>query len=190
VPIIGELYSFGGFTSEGHKYFDSRICGALSRVTFGPPILNVEKMLALADAGILSFELGPSPKVNTPKGKAYFELESSIDNFKANVNVLLDARIARPNWESGSSPFFRSIYKKGLGRPFSNEGYMPGCCEINRSGQLISEAGKPDPDIFLIGTPTEGITFDNDTLSRKRNNFTEHWAKNVLQSLLKLPVEK
>jgi hypothetical protein len=37
----------------------------------------------------------------------------------------------------------------------------------------------------MYGTPTEGVTFDNDTLSRKRNNFASHWAQDIAALLLK-----
>lgn len=33
--------------------------------------------------------------------------------------------------------------------------------------------------ISLYGTPTEGLTLDNDTLSRKRNDFASQWAQDV-----------
>lgn len=44
-------------------------------------------------------------------------------------------------------------------------------------------------DIAVTGTPTEGITFDNDTLSRNRNSFVDGWAEYISKEYAKSEIE-
>jgi hypothetical protein len=75
-----------------------------------------------------------------------------------------------------------------LVRPFTNNNsgfYNPGSFDIDSKGRAYARGGPIQENITMYGTPTEGVTFDNDTLSRKRNNFASHWAQDIAALLLK-----
>ena len=98
------------------------------------------------------------------------------------IDYLINARIPRNNGNQTPSPLYQSILKKGIGRKFLNTGggaYKPGSLEIDDRKRVIAKDGSVQKGIALYGTPTEGLTLDNDTLSRKRNNFASHWAEEV-----------
>ena len=83
---------------------------------------------------------------------------------------------------------YQNLIKNGLVRAFQNKlntSYTPGCVDINENGNAINAHGKVDSHITFYGTPTEGITCDNDTLSRSRNNFATIWAKQTCNTILK-----
>ena len=79
------------------------------------------------------------------------------------------------------------LKQEGLIKEYENKGissYKPGCLDINKCGNPIDINGKVNIDFTFYGTPTEGITFDNDTLSRTRNDFASMWAKKVYDEAL------
>ncbi|MBS9523380.1 FAD/NAD(P)-binding protein [Litoribacter alkaliphilus] len=179
---LGRIYNFGGFSSDSQRALD-KLNGSLCRVTYGPPVANMEKILALVDAGIISFELGPSPNFEIDKTRPKPMLSGSKFPFSIEVDTLIDARMARPDFRQGLNPLMKKLYTEGLLKPFYNGEYAPGCFEISKEGAAIDSTGIPNPSLHLAGTPTEGITFDNDTLSRYRNNLTSSWAKSVISIL-------
>ena len=61
--------------------------------------------------------------------------------------------------------------------------YETGGIEIDPNGNAINSEGKIEQNISLYGTPTEGVTHDNDTLSRSRNNFASVWARKVSEHI-------
>jgi len=55
--------------------------------------------------------------------------------------------------------------------------------DLTREANPIDKAGNVIKNMTVYGTPTEGVTFDNDTLSRSRNDFSSIWAKQAVKSL-------
>ncbi|MDF1740072.1 MAG: FAD/NAD(P)-binding protein [Verrucomicrobiales bacterium] len=171
-PGFRRLYEFGGLTPSSHREFDRKWSGILSRQSFGPPPENAEKLLALTGAGILRFDFSRSPRVESTKEG--FALSSDNESTKAHYHI--NATIPGNRGDTPSlSPLYRSLLESGAGQLFRNGDYSPGCLKIDREGQLIAANGSRSP-IHLYGTPTEGIVFDNDTLSRDANNFADSWA--------------
>ena len=72
-------------------------------------------------------------------------------------------------------------------RPFQNvdaeNSYFTGGIDLTENGNPIDEEGKVIDNITVYGTPTEGVTFDNDSLSRSRNDFGSIWAKNAVKAI-------
>lgn len=181
-PLISPLYEFGGFTPLSQKLFEKQYYGRFSRVTFGPPIENMEKIVALAKASIIQFVLGASPIVTCDRESGKFKLESDNPPYAVQVDCLIDARIAKPTLRDGSSEIYSNLILRNIAAPFINHNYTPGCVNISADGYIIDPEGNPNSRIALTGTPTEGATLDNDTLSRTRNNFVSKWAKSVITS--------
>jgi len=181
-PLIGPLYEFGGFTPASQKIFEKQYYGKFSNVTFGPPIENMEKIVALAKASIIKFSLGPSPQVHCSEDSGKYRIESNCSSFVKEVDCLIDARIAKPNLKEGASELFSKLIQRNLASPYKNKTYVPGCLNISPQGYLISAEGEVNYRIALTGTPTEGATLDNDTLSRTRNNLVSGWAKEIYRT--------
>jgi len=182
-PLISPLYEFGGFTPSSQKAFEQQYYGKLSRVTFGPPIENMEKIVALAKNSILQFVIGPSPIVSCIKKSGKFRIECENPILAVEADCLIDARIAKPSLREGSSEIYRNLIQRNIASPFLNQNYSPGCVNISSDGYILDPEGNPNIRIALTGTPTEGATLDNDTLSRTRNNFVSKWANSVITSI-------
>ncbi|WP_300023018.1 FAD/NAD(P)-binding protein [uncultured Maribacter sp.] len=187
-PIFNELYSFGGLDAGSHKKFDVYYFGLFNRLSYGPPIKNMQKMLALSKAGILDFSYAKSANVSHNNYDGNFRL--SIKNQQETVvDYLVNATISRAKEGKFRNELYQNLLENGIIREFENKlntKYRPGCIEINKEGNAIDKNGHANPNISFYGTPTEGITCDNDTLSRTRNDFATIWAKSVCKEILRI----
>ncbi len=191
--LFCDLYSFGGFTPESQRYFDRSIRGKLNRVTFGPPVESAEKMYALVESGILNFGAARSPNLSMDEKSGAFILESGQRSLRHHVQYLVDARIPKMSLADDCSKLFRKLLNRGLITTFINratqEAYQTGAVNITPEGFVIDNQGNVNSGIAVTGTPTEGITFDNDTLSRNRNNFVNSWAEYISKEYAKPETE-
>lgn len=170
------LYSFGGLTANAHREFDTMFRSKLNRISYGPPLQNAQKVLALMEHGIVDMNFAVAPQV-----RKLFQGWSVIgpDQRELIADILIDARIPNNGSLSTWSGLFRGMRESGLIREYINQGkksYSTACPEIDRCGRAVGLDGHVDEGLTLYGTPTEGMTYDNDTLSRERNNFASAWA--------------
>ncbi len=181
---FNELYKFGGLLPQSQKIFLEKYAGQLNRLSYGPPIENMRKIDALAEAGLIDFSYSQNP---TLAQKDKFALV--MQNGKSiETDILIDARIPKVQLHRCAGELFENMMKQGLIHPYVNrqEGkldYRPGCLSINEKGHPVDESGLTNTALTFSGTPTEGLTYDNDTLSRKRNDFVSEWAIELTESL-------
>src|SRR5690606_24060814 len=102
----------------------------------------------------------------------------SIGQKETRIDYLINARIPRKSCRENT--MFESLIKNNIGREFINEDYSTGTIHIDNIGKVVNSK---NINIFLYGTPTEGITFDNDTLNTNRNNFASTWANALCKTL-------
>ncbi len=191
-PLFSEIYSFGGLTPGSQKYFDRSVRGKLNRVAFGPPVENAEKMYALIEFGLLNFGAARSPGLSLDEKTGSFILESENGTLHP-LQYLVDARIPKMSLAKDGSSLFQNLLKSELITIFENrtvqETYQTGAVNITPEGYVIDKQGRVNTGIAVTGTPTEGITFDNDTLSRSRNSFVNSWAEHISKEYAKLEME-
>ncbi len=180
VPTFGACYAFGGLSPNSQRFFDTIYHRLLSRVTFGEPVESGEKLVALMEAGILNFEMAQNPAVVMDEKTDMFVLKSDQYGIRQPVHYLIDARISKVSLGDDRSSLYQILLERGLIRMYKNESgqdsYQPGCIDLSPEGFVIDREGAENRAIAVTGTPTEGITFDNDALSRNRNNFVSGWA--------------
>ncbi len=188
-PLFQRIFQFGGLTPASHRAFMTRYASALNRISFGPPIASAEKLVALAEAEILNFGMARGADVQLDQQRGRFQLQSNIDGSSRAVTHLIDARIPKVALLDDQAGLYQNLLRRGTIQPFANRGrqrehnerpYYPGCLALaSKAGLVISGAGHVNPRMAATGTPTEGITHDNDSLSRSCNNFASDWAAHV-----------
>lgn len=182
--FFNERYKFGGLKPQSQRIFLEKYAGHLNRITYGPPIENMRKVLAIAEAGLIDFSFSQNPRIGCT---SHFLLAVDRPNQQTvETDFLVDARIPKIKLQHCPGELYESMLEKGLIFPYMNrqEGlldFKPGCLAINEHGHPLDETGFANPALTFVGTPTEGLTYDNDTLSRKRNDFVSGWAKSLLK---------
>lgn len=176
---IGEVLPHGGLTAESHRRLVDEVFPRFKRVAFGPPIVNIEKLLALTEAGVLDFSVARNPRVEI--GDA-FELHCEANRTVARADVLVDARYPHVDLERDATPLYRNLARRGLVRAFRNDGYAPGAIDMAPDTRfVVGRDGMPNEDISVIGIPTESNLLGNLTIAR--DPFAGRWAARVIQQL-------
>ncbi len=191
-PVFARVYNFGGLTPDSQKHFDSKYFGLFNRITYGPPLHNMKKVAALAKAGIIHFGLAAGGEEEYKPGEGRFVLRSSRVKEQHHLDYLVDARIPKVRFQDDDEGLYHQLLQQGDIRLFTNtyidgSAYTPGGVEVTPEGSAVNSEGQINEHLGLVGTPTEGTTFDNDALSPYRNNLAVPWAKRVAHALSKQP---
>lgn len=185
-PVFARVYQFGGLRPESHRLFAEQYAGALNRLSYGPPIGNMEKILALAKNGLLDFS---AAKGQISYRIPLFRLQSEDGRVAVETDYFVDARIPKYQVSDTSQGLYGKMIERGILTPYVNrEGercYQPGCVALSQAGHAIDPSGRINDSITFTGTPTEGLTYDNDSLSREKNDLVSAWARNLCERLEK-----
>ncbi|MCA3903599.1 FAD/NAD(P)-binding protein [Vibrio vulnificus] len=140
---LRKVIDFRGLTKDSHKQFYSHWDRVINRLVAGPPKERYIEVLALVEAGIVSF----LHQENT-------ELSSSKEVIKLSANV---ESVGYSNICTGP---YKSLSDLGLIRPLYNDPEIDGI-EINSKNQAISVSGDSENDIYIMGPIVEGCTYYN-----------------------------
>ncbi|WDF69665.1 FAD/NAD(P)-binding protein [Sphingobacterium oryzagri] len=179
---IADIYNHGGLTGESQRVLDKELWGAFCRTSFGPPVENMQKIIALAKAGVIQFSTEIWASMHYDTETAQFMWTNDQD--QQSLSYLIDARIARGKLQQANAPLYSALLANGLIQPHSNERYQPGGPALDTDGRAISAPHIASPPLFFYGSPTEGVLLDNDSLSRKRNDMATPWAKHIVHYLI------
>ncbi len=176
-PYFSRLYAFGRLTGEGQKLFDKKYRPGLQRVSYGPPKINVEKILALIEADMLRFDLAVNPQLTFSEQEGVIITKDPTGKVTIKADFLIDARVPAPGSFSHPPEYIRNLRDYMAMSFFIHEGYYTGCPDLDKKGRL-----RAHPKIAFYGTPTEGCTLDNESLSRENNNVLSPWVNQLIKT--------
>jgi len=182
--LFNKIYSAQILTADSKCIFDSYYFGFFNRISYGPPIINMKKILALTECGMLNFDFAKSSNLKFNEVKKRYTLYTDVK--KMEFDYLINATIPRGTNTGNRSLLFKNLLSRGmisLSNNDKNSGNCSSHLKLTPNGKSIDREGSLLPNLSFYGTPTEGSTFDNDTLSRTRNNNASKWAENILLEL-------
>lgn len=183
---FNKIYSAGILTTESKNRFDSYYFGLFNRISYGPPLLNMKKVVALSEAGLLNFNFIKNSQLEFDEVSKKYSLTTELN--RSEFDYLINATIPRGTHKKNRSLLFENLLSRGLlselNASETSEDTIP-MIRLTQTGNAIDSEGDVIPNVTFYGTPTEGNTFDNDTLSRTRNNNASQWAENVMTELMK-----
>ena len=187
---FGTFLQFGGLTPESHKNLVEYWFPRFKRVVFGPPIINIEKLLALSKVGILNFSVARNPVVSTDESNGCFRICcDAISGAAVSAEILVDARYPSVDIPHDASPLYRNLCTRGIVRAYVNQEaahgsstYTPGAIDMTEGSHfVIGVNGQPSEDIAVTGIPTEGNLVGNLTMAR--HDYSSRWAAGVMDQL-------
>lgn len=187
---LGSVLQFGGLTPESHRKLIEYYFPRFKRIVFGPPIINIEKLLALTRAGLLDFSVARNPRVQTNEAGGCFELQcEEIPDAVMQAEILVDARYPSSHLLWDASPLYRNLQRRGLVRAYENRSvnpdvsaYCPGAIDMTEGSNFVVDGeGIGNQDISVIGIPTEGNLIGNKTIAR--GDYPGTWAAEVIRQL-------
>jgi hypothetical protein len=188
--VLGSVLQFGGLNPQSHRRLIEHYYPRLKRVAFGPPIVNIEKLLALQRAHLLDFSVARSPRVLTNENSGCFELRcDEISGAVAHAEILVDATYPPANIPRDASPHSRTPQRRGMVRAYENRltngarsAYRPGAIDMTEGARFVlGGEGTANEDIAVIGIPTEGNLVGNLTMAR--DAYAGVWASEVIGQL-------
>lgn len=176
-----------GLTSRSHRLLIEHFFPLFKRVVFGPPIVSIEKILALHRAGLLDFSVARNPQVAADHATGCFELRtSSPASASAHAEVLVDARYPTVEINRDESPLYQRLRRRGMIREFTNTSagtaYATGAIDMSKEHHyVIDRNGEMNTDITVCGAPTEGNLIGNFVIIR--DGYADVWATDILNQL-------
>ena len=182
---------YGGLTEESHRRFLDEVMPAMYRTSAGAPKERNMELLALLDAGLLSFGPGPNPVLHFDRARARFTLRSTrfARPVERALDVVIRARIDCTIYpEQQESALFRNMLSRGTLRPHMNGGFHPGGIDVDASQNVIGAGGYGHPNLWALGILTEGANWCTYVLPRAQVNsrfiqFSGRCALNVFAFL-------
>jgi FAD-NAD(P)-binding len=188
--VLNTFVEFGGLKPESHKKLIEYWFPRFKRVVFGPPIINIEKLLALCKAGILDFSVACNPVISMDESNGCFELRcDKSSGATASAENLVDARYPSVDLAQDAAPLYRNLYRRRMVRAYENRElagdqgvYRPGAIDMTEDTRFVVDGnGGINDDIAVIGIPTEGNVVGNLTL--ERDDYASTWAAQVIEQL-------
>ena len=112
----------------------------------GPPLFRTRELLALADAGLVTF-VGPQPVVDTRDG----EYVATSHGRTTTATALADAFLPSPDIRNAVDPLSRSLLDAARVRPFNGTGSPETDGQTRRT---VHPDGTLDARLHIVGIPT------------------------------------
>lgn len=159
--VLQDVVEHAGLTPASHRKFLSVYNPAISRVTFGPPRMRNEQLLALIEAGVLTVAAGPHAAVRIDEERSQFALHTRCArrNVVQYADALVIARLDVYSPETDDTPFSRNLLRRGTIRPYYNGTFHPGGMDIDRANHPRGRAGRISPNLWAVGYVAEGAHY-------------------------------
>ncbi len=167
--------NYGGLLPDSHRRYVEHFYPLYNRISIGPPPDNIEKLLALADAGILDLEVGPDPSICWNEAEKCYVFESPrVKDSRRRADILIEARVPSFRAENEDSLLYRNLLKRGLVRRYRNMAientkvsvYTSAGMEVDRSFRLIGRRGEANEHLRAMGPPVEGVRWFTNLAAR------------------------
>lgn len=164
---------YGGLTEQSHRAFLNEAVPNMYRLSAGAPKERNMELLALFEAGLLSFGPGPNAQLDLDETRACFVLHSTrlTEPASRTFDVLVRARTDCAVELGGqTSPFLRNLLDGGMIRPFKNGAFLPGGLDVDSSQNVVDAHGQVQKRVWALGIPAEGPNFCTYVLPRVQVN--------------------
>jgi len=161
--VLRTAVEFGALQPRSHQHdFLDGYNPVSMLVSTGPGMARVAELQALVRAGLVTL-IGPDLRVRpVPEG---FALHSpQVAGSRQVVTTFVDGRIPQPSIHHDTSPLTRGLLADGLISEYVNEDprtgarFATGAVRVTPGSQhVVDAAGRPHPDLHLIGIPTERL---------------------------------
>ena len=168
--VLQDVVEHAGLTPASHRKFLSVYNPAINRVTFGPPRMRNEQLLALIEAGVLAVAAGPNTAVRIDEERSQFALHTrcTAGTVTQHADALVIARLDVYSPETDDTPFSRNLLTRGMIRPYYNGTFHPGGLDIDRANHPRGRSGRICANLWAVGYLAEGAHYYTHALPRPK----------------------
>lgn len=152
--------------------------GHLESLSFGPPMVNARKILALLDAGILSGNWMDEVVAITTRGAS---AEDGTD-LNDEIDVVVDAVLAPAGVRDAINPVTDTALEAGEITMYEGQRGMA----VTADARAVKKNGEASTWLSAVGRPTADQLMNNDTLNRAMHPLPQRWARRMLNLWLEV----
>jgi FAD-NAD(P)-binding len=157
---LRSVIEFGGLSLESYIDFQSNVRGRINRLEAGPPPLRSQQLLALLDAGVARFPLGPDPEVRaTGDGRGILTSTQLDEPTTVTVDGIIRGHLDLPSLARSSSLLLNRLYAKGRLTQLSYGDTAVGSVAISEDFHPYDAEGRLQAHLSLLGVLTEGVRY-------------------------------
>jgi uncharacterized NAD(P)/FAD-binding protein YdhS len=166
--VLQDVVEHAGLSPASHRKFLSVYNPAINRVTFGPPRMRNEQLLALIASGVLAVAAGPNTAVRIDEERSQFALHTRCGSgtVTQHADALIIARLDVYSPETDDTPFSRNLLRRGTIRPYYNGTFHPGGLDIDRANHPRGRSGRVCANLWAVGYLAEGAHYYTHALPR------------------------
>lgn len=157
---IRRAVEFGGLDDASHLEFFPGVRARINRLVAGPPARRAQQLLALVEAGVVSFPYGPSPQVRElPGGGVEIRSTGLAVEVRERVDALVRGFIEDPMVDRSSSALLDGLYRTGRLRAIQPSAPGAGGVRLTRDAHPIDALGQVQERLWVFGALTEGARY-------------------------------
>lgn len=194
-PVFSEAVNHGGLTAGSHRRFMAIYMRYYNRLSNGPGIEAMRKVLALLDYGLLDVSLGPAATVEALNRRPGFRATGPVTGVRRELDVVVEGRMHPFDARRDARPLYPGLLRDGLVRQWRNPGptpdedFVPGGLDLTPELHPIGDDGRTEARLTFIGAPAEGLLHFQTSVARPRSNSyvlnnVARWASELVRSTL------
>jgi len=157
---IRRAVEYGGLEAESHLHFFAESRGRINRLVQGPPAERFQQLLALVEAGILTYPYGPSPAVcSQPDGSIVIRSTQLARPYQERLRTVVRGYIEDPDIDRTSSPLLANLSGRGRLAAMKSDGRRLGSVNLTRESHPIASDGRVQAHLWIFGPVTEGARY-------------------------------
>jgi len=157
---IRRAVEFGGLDAESHREFFPGIRGQINRLVAGPPAYRSQQLLALVEAGVVSFPYGPGPEVEfLGEGRAVVRSTHLATSHEEPVDHLVRGFLEDPLPHRSASTLIEALYRAGRLSRMALDGSAGDGVELTRESHPVDAEGRVQDRVWVFGAITEGARY-------------------------------
>src|SRR5947209_3174384 len=161
-PLLPGIVDFGGLLPQSQRDFLNRFAPMSFLLSAGPPAAQVERLVALLEAGIVEVP-GPSARFSPGDRPGSFVVCSpAVPASRPLARTPAEARAPGADLARDTRPLLRDLRRTGLiseyvtTDPVTGERYRTGGLAVTGAPyRVIDAAGRPAEDLYAIGVLTQ-----------------------------------
>ncbi len=193
--IFSEVVDRGGLLPNSHKRFISIYMRYYNRLSNGPGIDAMRKILALIECGLLDVSIGALPIVEPCPVFKSFRIIGRKTGVIKDADVIIEGKTHPFNPALDTNPLYSNLLRRGLVRKWCNSGkplsedFHPGGLDLSDNFHPFRNDNTVDKNLTFIGSPAEGVFFFQQSAARPHSNSyvlnnIAKWADEIVEAIL------
>jgi len=169
---IRSIIEFGGLSLTSYVDFKHNVKGRINRLEAGPPLVRLQQLLALMDAGIVRVPFGPDPAIRVDAaGQTVFTSTNLDIAHSAPMSSIVRGHLDMPSLEKSASPLLSSLYQAGRLTQLRYGDTAVGSVGLSEDFHPYDRDGRVQPNISVLGVLTEGARYFTHYLPSPRSRI-------------------